>query len=32
MTLGGWAFMLSSLAFVLSLAGFCYWRVLRPKR
>lgn len=28
MTLGGWLFMLSSLAFVVALAAWCYWKVL----
>lgn len=28
MTIGGWIFMLFSLAFVWGLAGWCYYRVL----
>lgn len=28
MTATGWIFMTVSLGFVLSLAAFCYWRVL----
>ena len=29
MTTAGWIFMLSSIAFVLTLAGFCFSRVIR---
>ena len=29
MTTAGWVFMLSSIAFVLVLAGFCFTRVIR---
>ena len=29
MTAGGWIFMLVSISFVVSLAGFCFYRVLR---
>ncbi len=29
MTAGGWIFMLVSISSVLSLAGFCFYRVLR---
>ncbi|MBX3427734.1 MAG: hypothetical protein KF688_18795 [Pirellulales bacterium] len=28
MTSAGWAIMCGSLGFVLSLAGFCFWRML----
>jgi hypothetical protein len=28
MTVGGWILMIGSLAFVVGLAGWCYWRVL----
>lgn len=28
MTTGGWIFMVSSIGFVLSLVGFCFYRVL----
>lgn len=30
MTAGGWVLMLGSLAAVLGLAAWCYWRILRP--
>jgi len=28
MTIGGWIFMLVSVGFVVSLAGYCFYRVL----
>ena len=32
MTVGGWIFMLVSISCVVSLAGFCFYRVLRVSR
>jgi hypothetical protein len=28
MTIGGWAFMLLSVSFVIGLTGFCFYRIL----
>lgn len=32
MTIGGWIFMLCSIAFVIGLVAFCYYQVLRQPK